>query len=112
MVRVPTNREPTHPGEMLREEFLLPMGLTQRELADGIRVPYQRVNELVNGKRGVTPSTALRLARFFGVTADFWMNLQLRWDLYHVRESELRQIEQIQPYSAMSGAAARWMTSE
>ena len=105
MVRVPTNREPTHPGEMLREEFLLPMGLTQRELADGIRVPYQRVNELVNGKRGVTPSTALRLARFFGVTADFWMNLQLRWDLYHVRESELRQIEQIQPYSAMSGAA-------
>jgi addiction module HigA family antidote len=106
MVRVPTNREPTHPGEMLREEFLLPMGLTQRELADGIRVPYQRVNELVNGKRGVTPSTALRLARFFGVTADFWMNLQLRWDLYHVRESELRQIEQIQPYSAMSGAAS------
>jgi addiction module HigA family antidote len=91
---------------MLREEFLLPMGLTQRELADGIRVPYQRVNELVNGKRGVTPSTALRLARFFGVTADFWMNLQLRWDLYHVRESELRQIEQIQPYSAMSGAAS------
>ena len=106
MVRVPTNREPTHPGEMLREEFLLPMGLTQRELADGICVPYQRVNELVNGKRGVTPSTALRLARFFGVTADFWMNLQLRWDLYHVRESELRQIEQIQPYSAMSGAAS------
>ena len=105
MVRVPTNREPTHPGEMLREEFLLPMGLTQRDLADGIRVPYQRVNELVNGKRGVTPSTALRLARFFGVTADFWMNLQVRWDLYHVRESELRQIEQIQPYGAMSGAA-------
>lgn len=58
MVRVPTNRQPTHPGEILREEFLLPMGITQRELATRIHVPYQRVNELVNGKRGVTPSTA------------------------------------------------------
>ena len=66
MVRVPTNRIPTHPGEMLREEFLIPMELTQRELANGINVPYQRINELINGKRGITPSTALRLAKFFG----------------------------------------------
>ncbi len=65
MVRIPTNRQPTHPGEMLVEEFLTPMHITQRELADAIHVPYQRVNELVNQKRGVTPSTALRLARFF-----------------------------------------------
>ena len=57
------------------------MGLTQQELADGIRVPYQRVNELVNRRRGVTPSTALRLAKFFGMTPEFWLNLQLRWDL-------------------------------
>lgn len=67
MVRIPTHREPTHPGEMLVEEFLRPMGITQRELADSINVPYQRVNELVNGKRGVTPGTALRLAKFFGM---------------------------------------------
>ncbi|MGD1982939.1 MAG: HigA family addiction module antitoxin, partial [Chromatiaceae bacterium] len=61
MVRIPTNRPPTHPGEMLREEFLAPMGISQRDLADAIHVPYQRVNELVNQKRGITPSTALRL---------------------------------------------------
>jgi addiction module HigA family antidote len=98
MIRVPTHREPTHPGEMLLEEFLKPMGLTQRDLADGIRVPYQRVNELINGKRGVTPGTALRLAKFFGNTPGFWMNLQLRWDLYHAQQNEadtLRRIRRI-----------------
>ncbi|UCH24394.1 MAG: HigA family addiction module antidote protein [Trueperaceae bacterium] len=71
MVRVPTKRQPTHPGEMLLEEFLIPMNLTQRELADAIRVPYQRLNEIVNGRRGVTPSTALRLAKYFGNSAGF-----------------------------------------
>lgn len=98
MVRVPTHRTPTHPGEILREEFLLPMGITQRELAQAIHVPYQRVNELVNGRRGVTPSTALRLAMFFGMSPDFWMNLQLRWDLYHARQAEAAQLKTIQPY--------------
>jgi len=73
---------------MLLEEFLKPMELSQRDVANGIRVPYQRVNELVNGRRGITPATALRLAKYFGNTADFWMNLQLRWDLYHAQQSE------------------------
>jgi addiction module HigA family antidote len=95
MVRIPTHRAPTHPGEMLLEEFLNPMGLTQRELAEGIRVPYQRVNELVNGRRGITPATALRLAKFFGTTADLWMNLQLRWDLYHAQEDEASDLDRI-----------------
>ena len=98
MIRVPTHRVPTHPGEMLLEEFLKPMDLSQRDVANGIRVPYQRVNELVNGRRGITPATALRLAKFFGNTADFWMNLQLRWDLYHAQQSEapaLRTIRRI-----------------
>ena len=81
MIRVPTHREPTHPGEMLLEEFLKPMELSQRELADGIRVPYQRVNELINRRRGITPATALRLAKYFGNTAGFWMNLQSHYDL-------------------------------
>src|SRR3990170_67228 len=98
MIRVPTNRTPTHPGEMLLEEFLVPMGLTQRQLADAIHVPYQRVNDLVNGRRGVTPSTALRLAKFFRNTADFWMNLQLRWDLYFAQQEERRVLESIQPH--------------
>jgi len=97
MVRVPTHRPPTHPGEMLLEEFLEPMGLTQRELATSIHVPYQRVNEIVNGKRGITPSTALRLARFFGMSEDFWLNLQLRWDLYRAKQAEAEEIESIRP---------------
>lgn len=99
MVRVPTNRPPTHPGEMLLEEFLVPMGLTQRELAAAIHVPYQRINEIINGKRGVTPATALRLARYFGISAGFWMNLQLRWDLYHAQRDEAEVLSEIQPYT-------------
>jgi addiction module HigA family antidote len=71
MVRVPTDRVPIHPGEILLEEFLQPMDITQQQLADAIHVPFQRVNELVNGKRRVTPSTSLRLAKFFGVSEDF-----------------------------------------
>ncbi len=105
MVRIPTNRPPTHPGEMLLEEFLAPMKITQRELADAIHVPYQRVNELVNQKRGVTPSTALRLAKFFGTTADFWLNLQMRWDLYRARESEMTEIETIEDYKHLQRMA-------
>ena len=68
MVRVPTHRTPTHPGEMLLEEFLNPMGLTQWDLSKAIRVPYQRINEIIRGRRGMTPSTALRLAKFFGLS--------------------------------------------
>ena len=98
MVRIPTNRVPTHPGEMLVEEFLNPMQITQRELAEAIHVPYQRVNELVNQKRGVTPSTSLRLARFFGVSADFWLNLQIRCDLYKAQENEKNDLAAIQDY--------------
>jgi antitoxin HigA-1 len=101
MVRVPTNRIPTHPGEMLLEEFLNPMGISQKDLADNIQVPYQRINEIVNGRRGITPSTALRLAKFFDMSADFWMNLQLRWDLYFARQDENKVLQRIQPYSTL-----------
>ena len=99
MIRIPTHRTPTHPGEMLLEEFLKPMGLTQRELAAAIRVPYQRVNEIINGRRGITPSTALRLAKFFGVSPDFWMNIQLRWDLYFAKQAEADNLKTIKPLS-------------
>lgn len=104
MVRIPTHRPPTHPGEMLLEEFLTPMNLTQRELADGIHVPYQRINEIINGRRGITPSTALRLAKFLGTSAGFWMNLQLRWDLYHAQQSEAQALQTIEPFSSTPGA--------
>ena len=96
-MRTPTHRQPTHPGEVLLQEFLLPLGITQRNLATAIHVPFQRVNEIVRGKRGVTPGTALRLSKFLGTTPDFWMNLQLRWDLYHAQRSEAEQIESIRP---------------
>lgn len=101
MVRVPTNRTPTHPGEMLLEEFIKPMNLTQQDLARAIRVPYQRINELVHGRRGITPATALRLSRFFGNTAAFWMNLQLRWDLYRAQVEEAEVLKKIRPMQAI-----------
>ena len=98
MTRVPTHRLPTHPGEMLLEEFLTPIGLTQRELAAAIHVPYQRINEIINGRRSMTPSTALRLAKFFGMSAGFWLNLQQRWDLYQTQQAEAQDLETIEPY--------------
>ncbi|MGI8980202.1 MAG: HigA family addiction module antitoxin [Pirellulaceae bacterium] len=107
MIRVPTHRPPTHPGEMLLEEFLIPMKLTQRGLADSIHVPYQRINELTNGHRGITPSTALRLGRFFGMSADFWMNLQVRWDLYRAQRVEEHDLKEIQPCATPARAGAR-----
>jgi len=97
MMRTPTNRRPTHPGKMLLEEFLDPMGLTQRELANAIHVPYQRVNEIINDRRSVTPSTALRLGRFFNMSAGFWMNLQLHWDMYLAQQEKMSVLKTIEP---------------
>lgn len=97
MVRIPERRVPTHPGEMLLEEFLVPMGITQSRLARAIHVPYQRINEIVNGRRGITASTALRLAKYFGLSPDFWLNLQLRWDLYHAQQAERKELSAIRP---------------
>lgn len=109
MVRVPTHRPPTHPGEMLLEEFLKPLGLTQAELAERIGVSYPRVNELVHGKRAMTPDTALRLERLLGVEAQFWLNLQLRWDLYHAGRAasaaEIRRIRRLPGLAARDSAA-------
>jgi addiction module HigA family antidote len=84
---------------MLREEFLEPLGMTQVELAQRIRVPYVRVNELVNGKRRVTPSTALRLAKAFGTSPEFWLNGQLALDLYRTinDKQEIKEVEKIEP---------------
>lgn len=84
---------------MLLEEFLKPLELTQTELAERLGVSYPRVNELVHGKRDMTPDTALRLERLFGVEAQLWLNLQLRWDLYHATHSPAAQlIQQIKPF--------------
>ena len=82
---LPENRIPTHPGEILRDQFLKPLGLTQVALAEHLEVPVQRINELVRGKRGVTSETAWLLAQAFGTTPEFWINLQTNHDLVVAR---------------------------
>jgi addiction module HigA family antidote len=97
-VRLPAHRRPTHPGEMLLEEFLKPLGMSQSELAKRIGVSYVRVNELVNGKRGLTPDTALRLSRLFGNSVAFWLNGQLECDMWDALHSPaMSEIEKIEP---------------
>ena len=103
MIRIPTNRQAIHPGEVLKDDFLVPLGITQKALADAIQVPFQRVNEIVSGKRGLTPSTALRLAKYFGTTAGFWLNLQTRFDL---QAAEIREKEALKRISRMRKLAA------
>ena len=96
--RLPKNRAPTHPGEMLLEEFLRPMGITQSDFAVRLGVSFPRLNEVIRGRRGVTPDTALRLARVLGMSAEFWLGLQLDWDLWNAMQSkEYSQIEQLEP---------------
>ncbi len=98
MVRIPTDGPPTHPGEMLLEEFLRPLNVTQRELATRLEVSYPRINELIHGKRALTPDTALRLEQLLGMPAQFWLNLQLGWDLYHASHApSARAIRRIKP---------------
>ena len=101
MVRLPTDRPPTHPGELLLEEFLRPLGITQVDFAKAIDVPLQRVNEIIKGKRGVTTDTALRLEAALGASAQFWLNAQIAWDLWHQLHSpEAAQLKKIKRVSA------------
>ena len=99
VARLPKNRPPTHPGEMLLREFLEPLAMTQVELAERIRVSYPRVNEIIKGKRGITPDTALRLAKLFGTTPEFWLDGQRDWDLWHALRAptslEIRKIKSV-----------------
>ena len=104
-MRVPDKRPPTHPGEMLLEEFIKPLGISQTELAEWIGVSYPRLNEIIHGKRGVTPDTALRLEQVFGMDAQFWLNLQTIWDLYQAKHSSgAKQIERIRRHPALAGS--------
>ena len=90
---IPENRIPTHPGEILLAEFLEPLELTQVALARHLSIPTQRVNELVRGKRGVSPDTAWLLSQAFGTTPQFWLNLQMNYDLALNRPTQ--QVEQL-----------------
>ena len=96
MFRTPLNRTPSHPGEILMKDFLEPLNISQTELADRLEIPFQRVNQIVRGKRSVTPDTALRLSRLFGTTVDVWLNLQLACDVHEAAHSpSARDIEKI-----------------
>lgn len=97
MIRIPTNRSPTHPGEFLLEEFIRPLGLNAHYLAQAMRLPEEWIAEVIEERRSITPSLALRLAKLLGMSPDFWMNLQLRWDLYHVQQEERSDLDRIQP---------------
>lgn len=94
-------RVTTHPGEMLREEFLLPLGLSQNALAMKIRVPATRIGDIIHGRRAITPDTALRLAKFFGNSPEFWLNLQQMHDLSKTRLEMGSTIDkEVEAYSA------------
>ena len=99
MPHLPAKRRPTTPGEMLIEEFLKPLNVSQSEFAERIRVTYPRLNEIVNGRRGVSPDTALRFARALGTSPDFWLNLQQAVDLYEALNSkgadEIKKIKRL-----------------
>ena len=99
--RLPTKVPPVHPGEMLLEEFLKPLGVSQSAFAIQLGVSFPRLNEIVREKRGVTADTALRLAQVTGMSADFWLGLQLDWDLWHALRSKgvsrIAKLERLRP---------------
>ena len=96
--KLPRYEPPTHPGEMLLEEFLKPLGISQSAFAVRLGVSFPRLNEVIRGKRAVTPDTALRLARVTGMSADFWLGLQQDWDLWHAsRSRKAAAIEELEP---------------
>lgn len=96
--RLPTARPPVHPGEMLLEELLKPLGVSQSAFAIRLGVSFPRLNEIIRGKRAVTPDTALRLAQVTGMSADFWLGLQSDWDLWHaLRSDDAKQIAKLAP---------------
>ena len=96
-LRIPTHREPIHPGEMLLEEFMKPLALTPQDLAAALLVPYPEIAELIDRQRGISTELALRLARYFTTSVGFWLNGQREWEIYHAQRAEAAALEQIQP---------------
>jgi addiction module HigA family antidote len=101
-----TKLAPIHPGEILREEFMLPRGLSQNALARALNVPPRRINEIVLERRGITADTALRLARYFGTSAEMWAGLQADYDLRLARYAKARNIErEVEPLALQPAMA-------
>jgi len=90
------NRQPTHVGEVLKEEFLVPLGITQSHLAKALHTSFRAINELVNEKRGMTTEMALKLSKYFGTTPQLWLNLQNQFDLYKVSYKKKKELDQVE----------------
>ena len=98
---------PITPGEILREEFLNPMGISQTQLAKDLKVPPNRINQIINGKREITTDTSLRLGKYFGIEPEFWLNLQMRFNMKVVKEKVGKQIEkEVKRYSPPNNQTA------
>jgi addiction module HigA family antidote len=91
-------RKPTHPGEILREEFIEPLGLTQSQLALELKTTFRTINEIINEKRNISPEMAIKLARYFGTSEELWLNLQNQYDLYQVKSKKKNILRVIKPY--------------
>jgi addiction module HigA family antidote len=96
-----------HPGEILLEEFIKPMGLSANQLAIELRVPVSRIYDIIHERRGLTPDTAVRLGRFFGTSSHFWMNLQNTYDLFRLEDAMAEELSRIQPHLAAESLAAK-----
>lgn len=94
---LPKNRQPTHPGEILRYEYLEELNMTQQQLADSIGITRVRINEIVLGKRSITPDTAFRLAKFFNTTPEFWIGLQTNFDMWNTLQKREKEYKTIRP---------------
>ncbi len=97
-------RKPTHPGEILKEDFMVPLKLTQMELARALKTSFRTINEILNEKRNISPEMALRLARYFGTTPDVWLGLQADYDLYKARLKSEKSINEIKPRAKKKAA--------
>jgi len=99
---LPKSRQPTHPGEILRYEYLEELNMTQQQLADSLGITRVRINEIILGKRSITPDTAFRLAKFFNTTPEFWINLQSHYDMWNTLQVRKKEYETIKPLSEVA----------
>lgn len=91
-------RMPTHPGQILKEDFLEPLGLSQTQLARELNTTFRTINEIINEKRSISPEMAIKLSRYFGTSAEVWLNLQNQYDLYRIKIKKQKTLEEIKPY--------------
>ncbi len=92
-------RKPTHPGEILKNEFLIPLGISQTQLANALGTTFRTINEIINEKRNLSSEMAVKLAKYFGTSVELWLNLQNKYDVYRIMNTKRRQLNKIKPYT-------------